>query len=432
MSSKTALNDIFLYNTFCLANLFFHQPFTNRNLLNSKLKKLSDSMKASFEDVKYSYNYLQQNGILYEVPPYSFVNFSLLKKLVREKGRRGGPFVILQPNFELLIRPEIAPSDFWFLIQIAELKQKDVVYRFLITENSLHNAFTNRIGAEEIRRFLLSGAGKEKLQENIDYFIDEIAKRTGEIRINRGAGFLVTKGHILKNLVHDEKLKKSLIRTLTPTVSLIHEKADVLDMFYYLKSKRYFPVLDMDKVEVSGGGEDVKLFLNKRECEYLLTAFYTLRDVGFEHDVRVNVSTLNNLIDQIEQSLSSDKSAVSRAVERSVRYKEDLKRSIKNYVLKSMKASLVLPDNLVLNRISEQYDGENPATLKKEIIRMVEFALKHKLKLLVSYYLLSHTKVDKVVELKYLYDSRVLYYHDRNTKKDDTVALDRIIFTMLL
>ncbi|MDD5067239.1 MAG: helicase-associated domain-containing protein [bacterium] len=432
MSSRTRLNNHFLYNLFCVANFFFHHKITNKNLISQKLKKLSEMLKVSVDDIRYSFVYLQQTNILYEINNYPFINFSLLKKEIKEENKRElRSFLILQANYEMLVKPEISAKAFWFLVQIAELKQKDIVYRFVMTENSIHNALVNKVSLMDIKKFLQFGTGRDKLTENVEYFLEEIDKRTGEIRISQGAGFLVTKSHILRNLVHDARLKKSLIKTISPTVSLINDRTDILDLFFYLKEKRYFPLLEMEKIEQINPDE-IKLHLNRKECEYILTAFYALKEIGFEHNIKVNFSLLNNLMNQIENNLQGDNDLMARAVEKAGRYKEELKRSVRSYVVKSLRANLVLPENLVLNKMADQYDGENPATIRKEIIKMIEFALKHKLKLLISFYSLYNKKIEKMVELKYLYDNRILYFYDRSERKEDTVAVDRIIFSMLL
>ena len=138
---------------------------------------------------------------------------------------------------------------------------------------------------------------------------------------------------------------------------------------------------------------------------------------------------LNNLSSRIEAILGEK--IISKAKEQSNRYKQELKSSIKSYVLKSLNASLTVPQNLVLNKIAVNYEGDNPATIRKEIIKMIEFAMNHKSKVLIGYYIFSK-KIEQFIVPKYLYDNRVLYFYNKEAKEEESIVLTKIIFTALL
>ena len=99
--------------------------------------------------------------------------------------------------------------------------------------------------------------------------------------------------------------------------------------------------------------DDLQVFLDKDEAEYFLAALYTLKKVGFEHHVKIDFNLLNNLRNKIEAILG-DK-VISKAKEHSNKYKQELESSIKSYVLKSLNASLTVPQNLVLNKIAVNF-----------------------------------------------------------------------------
>ncbi len=431
MSSKI-FDKEFLINLFIICNSFLHKGMKigkSKKQINKKLSDLSKTLKLSKEDTEYCFIYLKHNNIIFENMDYFFVNLNLLKKLLKEEkditGKRS--FIILQSNYELLVKPECSLNSFFFLIQFSEIKNKDVVYKFFITENSLHNAFLIGVTQVQIKNFLLKNSSIESIPHNVEYLIDDIHKRMGEIKLGYSRGYIIAKNHILKHLMSDDTIQDNIVKTISSTTGLLRSNINLWDLYFSLKEKKFFPNIDTEKVESINN--DFQVLLNEKEMESLLTMFYTMKEVGFEHHIKVDFNLLNNLVNHLENKLNER--IISKAVEKTIRYKQELKNSIKSYVLKSLKASVNIPKNLVLNQITDHYTGENPATIKKDIIKMIDFSSKHKLKFLIAYH--SFTKKSElIIEPKYLYNKKVLYYYNSETKEEENIEIKKIIFTALL
>ncbi len=430
MSLKTNSNKEFLFNLMLIANFISHKRIKNdsiKKIFSQKLKNLPGMLKIKKNDLEHYYNYLQEQNIIFENNKYLSINLNLLKKLIKNEKEKNIKNIILQSNFDLLVKPEISIQAFFLIIQFAEILNKDVVYRFVITENSLHNAFINKISAKKIELFLLKYSTLKVLPQNVKYLIDDVYNRSGEITIGHSSGYITAEKHILQSLLQDGTIGKSIIKSISPTAGLLKNDTNLSGLFYYLKSKKFFPLMDNEKVVKTK--DDFQISLNPEETEYFLAIIRTLKEVSFEHNIKTNFNLLNNISERIENAL--DKKAGIKAEKISTEYKNELKSSIKSYVLKSLKASLAIPQNLVLDKISASYKGDNPATTKKEIIKMVEFTLKHKVKLLVAYFSFSK-RIEQIVVPKYLYDKKVFYYYNKETKEEESIVLTKIVFTALL
>ncbi len=298
----------------------------------------------------------------------------------------------------------------------------------MITENSLHNAFVNKITVRMIKDVILQNSDLNKIPHNVEYFIDDVYKRIGEIKLGLSSGYIIAKGHILKMLVHDKRFKDSINKLVSSTTGLLKSDINLWDFYFELKNNSLFPIIEVNKVEKNS--DHIHILFNEKEVSTLLTAFYTLKDIGFEHHIKIDFHLLNNLINNIEKKM--DFKHISKSAERSVRYRQELKHSIKSYVLKSLKASISLPKNLVLNTISAHYKGENPATIKKDIIKMIEFCIKNKLKFSISYSSFSNKKNEHIIEGKYLYDNSIVYFINCLNKKEENIEINKIVFTALL
>lgn len=429
MSYKTNYDQSFFLDLVLAANYFFHNKVKkgkNKKNINQKIKIIAKLLKLNIEDIEYIFLFLTQNNILYEKSGYYFVNLNILIKHLKKEKKDENNTIIAQSNFELIVKPELSLISFFKLIQFSVLKSRDVVFKFVITENSLHNAYTQQVKAKEVKSFLAK-LSSQNLPHNLEYLIDDIYNRYGEIKLGYASGYMIAKNHIMKALLNDPALDKDISKPISHNTCLLTEDVNIWDLFHDLKAKNFFPEIDSEKVGKKD--EDFYITLHSKEVEYLLTTFHTLKEIGFHHDIKVDFNILNNLIDHLEMKLPEK--VRSKAAEKSIRYKQELKNSIKSYVLKSLKASIQIPQNLVLNKVALHYEGENPATTKKDIIKIVNYCLSHKLKFLIGYHTYSK-KAEEIIEPKYLYEKKVLYYYNRDTKEEEHIEVSKIIFAALI
>ncbi len=101
---------IFLIDLLLITNYFLHNKTKNpgqKKMLNHKINKLTRILKANKEDIEYGFLYLKHNGIIFEDSNYLFINLDILKKMIRNAKKTDGSNVIIQSNFELMIKPEL-------------------------------------------------------------------------------------------------------------------------------------------------------------------------------------------------------------------------------------------------------------------------------------------------------------------------------------
>jgi len=390
-------------------------------------KYLNQILKIKKSDLKNYYSLLQDKKIIIEKGSFVFIDIAPLMRIIKTKKQNKERNIVLQPNFELLVKPEIEPDKLMFLIQFAEIQNKDTVYKFIITRNSLHNAFCTGITQEEVKDFLKENISSKSLPHNIEYMINDVREHTGEIQLGFMPPYIVAEEPVLKGLLADKEIIKNIFKCISTNVCLLKADTNVWHLFFYLKEKNLLPVVDEEKIIQTE--DDFQVALNKEEAEYFLAALNTLKEIGFEHHIKIDFNLLDKISDRVIRILG--KTAITKAEERTGKYMQELKSSIKSYVLTSLKASLTVPQNLVLNKIAVNYEGDNPATTKKEIIKMIGFALKHKLKMLVSYHILSK-KEEQFIMPKYLYDNRVLYFYSKVTKEEESLVINKIVFTALM
>ncbi len=431
MLSKT---DEFNFNILLVSCFILHNKIKypgSKSRFKIRLNKLADSAKTSLEDIEYTLLFLLRQGIAYTENGYIYINLELVKKLLKKefKLKTESKSLIVQTNFEVIVKPEILIRNLFYLIQFCEFKKKDVIYRFRITPNSLHNGFILKWTPEKIIKFL-SENSENPVPENVDFLINEIYNRTGELTLGMAGSFVTGKKFAIQQIKEDNDIKKLILKEISPTLVLIDNKVSIDELFFLLKEKNFYPAIEKEKILTAK--DNFILHLSPEEIENFYSAILALKEIGFEHKLSVNYNLLNNLLEKIEKLLHKKISIKSKAVDRAVKYQQELKNSIKKYILKTVEASIQVPKILVSNRIAEQYKGENPAVKLKDMKKMIEYAIKNKILLIIRVYTpSSKTKYsDYLIEQRYLYKNSI-YAYVKELKEEQSFDLKKISFIML-
>ncbi len=431
MSSKISE---FNFNILLITSFILHNKMKYPKAKSSfkiKLNKLATAAKASPEEIEYTFLYLVRQGIIYTENEFLFINLDLIKNLLKKeyKKKENTKSIIIQPNFELLVKPEISLSSLFNLIQFSEFKKKDVIYKFKITPNSLHNAYILKWNSSKIIKFL-SENSENPVPENITFLINEVYERSGELKLGVAGCFLTGKKFVIQQIKEDENLKKLILKEISPTLLLIDSRISINELFFILKEKQFYPQIEKEKIY--SNADEFIIYFTQEEVKNFYAAILTLKEIGFEHKLSVNFNLLNNLIDKVEKKLKNKLLLKSKAVDEAIKYQQELKKSIKKYVLKTVEANLKTPKILVTNRIAEQYKGENPATKIREMKKMIEYAIKNKIFLIIKVYTPSAREkyVEYLIEPRYLYENR-LYGYVKELKEEQSFELKKISFIML-
>jgi len=400
----------------------------NKTTLNLKFKKLANNLKINPEQIEYAFIYLKNQGIIYNNENFFDVNLILLQNLLKKFLKTESPknVIIIQPNFEIIAKPNIALKDLFYLAQFSILKEKDVVYKFKITEDSLWKAFCSSWSDKKILN-LLSNLTDKQLPENILFTIKEVYKRKAEILLGKIGYFIIAKKFLIQQLEKDAEFKKLILKKISPSLLLLDNTIPIIDIYYKLRQKNFFPELLTEKI--SKINNEFILKLNNEEIENLYSAIITLKEIAVEHKISVQYNILNNLINKLDKIIQNN--IKSNAVKNSIIYQTELKNSIKQNILKTLKSYIKIPAYASPNKISEEYKGENPAQKLNDMKSLLNFAIIHKMlvviKLKPSY---KNEGEEYLAEPRYIYKDKV-YAYIKNLKLEKSFKFKDINFIML-
>ncbi len=432
MSSKTDIN---YYNLLIIVNFIFHNKikFKRKNSFNSKIKLLAEILQSTYDEIEYIFLYLLQQSYISIEEGYLKVNWDAIYLLilngVRIKKNKDDIHntVIFQNNFEIIVKPEIDLKNFLYIVKIAEFVSKDIVYRFKLTENSLHNAYLINITPESIINFIKES--NNTINDNVLYFVKDVYKRLGELRIYFSGGIISGNKFLIKHIQNIDEIKQYILRVISDNLIVLKSNSNLKEIFYILKEKKFFPIIETSEIEISYNR--YLLSLSSEELINIYSAVLTLNEISFSHNLSINFNIIKGVLNNIEKVISEkDK---KDAIEKVLLYKKALEKKIKEYILDSVKLHIDEPRILKTNAISSQFKGKNPATTKEEMEEMIDFAISHHLSLIVHYidsqFLLKSK--DYFVTPLYLYEN-ILKAVNKNTKEEIEFDLKKIKFLLLI
>jgi|GEM_PF-3527229 len=432
MLSKT---DDFNLSIIVIANFILHNRIRYslaKSALKIKLKNVAKNAKLSTEEIEYAYLYLLKQGILFIEDDYININFIMLEKILKRDIRVKKSLTdlfIIQNNFEIIVKPETDIKIMLDLIQICEFKNRDVVFRFSLTSNSIHNAFLLGWNNDKVIRFL-SQYTQNSLPQNVIFLINETFKRTGEIVIGKAGLYITGDKFIMQQIKADEILKEHILKEISAKLFLMDDKFSAMDIFQNLKSKDFFPEIKSGKIDRKG--DDILLRLTEQDINYIYSAIIALKEIGYEYNISVDYNIISNLLQNIESKFSRQKISESQAIEIAVKYKQELKNHINKEILKRVEADLNINGTIIKNEKALQYQGKNPALNIKEMKNLIEFAIQKRLYIVLRIYtnLKKREFNDYIIDPKYFYRNRV-YGYVKDLKEEKSFDLKRCKFILL-
>ena len=319
---------------------------------------------------------------------------------------RNGRF-ILQPNLEILSPPDLSFDMYMRLFSIAELREVDVLARFRVSPQTVHQAMSRGWDGASLREFLRTHSATG-LPEMVDALIQECERKHGEIEIAPAAGYLVSeRPELLDELLVQKKVASLLGVRLSPTTAALDPSTRVDELVDALKRRGYMP-------NVASGKPD-----------------------GEQHDISLKRSELLQLAGFLEAAIQSFNA-------RSIPLPEDLER-LRDRVRRSLRG---IPESECRSALDDccrsfeslfrggpsrddvqalsQYRGANPATCESDIARLIEYAIERRLCLEIVYRAeRSGRDTTRSIE-PILVDHGVLYGFCRHRKGERPFRIDRI------
>ena len=314
---------------------------------------------------------------------------------------------ILQPNLEILSPPDLSSALYMQLFSIAELKEVDVLARFRVSPQTVHQAMSRGWDGASLRSFLRTHSATG-LPEMVEALIQECENKHGEIEIAPAAGYLVSeRPELLDELLVQKNVASHLGVRLSPTTAALKPSTRIEELVDALNRRGYMPNV----------------------------ASRTADDE--QHTITLNRSELLQLAGFLEN-------AVQSFAARSVPLPEDLKRLLKR-IRRSLRS---IPDSEIQGALNDccqsfeslfrdgpsrdgiqalsQYKGANPAAGEVEISRLIEYAIDHRLCLEINY-IAERSARESCRSIKpILVDHGVLYGFCRLRKGERPFRLERI------
>ena len=328
-------------------------------------------------------------------------------KINRESSsRRNGRF-ILQPNLEILSPPDLSFALYMRLFSIAELREVDVLARFRVSPQTVHQAMSRGWDGASLREFFRTHSATG-LPEMVDALIQECERKHGEIQIAPASGYLVSeRPELLDELLVQKKVASLLGVRLSPTAAALKPSTRIDELVDALNGRGYMP-------NVASGKPDDE-----------------------QHSISLKRSELLQLAGFLETAIQSFGA-------RSIPLPEDLER-LRKRVRRSLQG---IPDSECRNAFDDccrsfetlfrggpyrddiqalsGYTGANPATGEGDISRLIEYAMEHRLCLEIVFTTERSAKTTSRSIEPILADDGVLYGFCRHRKGERPFRIDRI------
>ena len=324
-----------------------------------------------------------------------------------ETGSHSNGRFILQPNLEILSPPDLSCALYMDLFSIAELKEVDVLARFRVSPQTVHQAMSRGWDGASLRAFLRDHSATG-LPEMVEALIQECESKHGEIEISPASGYLVSeRPELLDELLVQKKVASHLGVRLSPTTAALNPSTRIEQLVDALNSRGYMPNVA------------------SRETD------------DEQHNITLKRSELLQLTGFLETAIQS-------FAARSVPLPEDLKRLLKRF-RRSLRS---IPDSESHGALNDycrsfeslfrggssrddiqalsQYQGANPAAGEDDVSRLIEYAIDHRLCLEINYIAERNAKSTSRSIEPILVDHGVLYGFCRQRKGERPFRLDRI------
>lgn len=324
-----------------------------------------------------------------------------------ERGSYSNGRFILQPNLEILSPPDLTVALYMDLFSIAELKEVDVLARFRVSPQTVHQAMSRGWDGASLRAFLRNHSATG-LPEMVEALIQECESKHGEIEISPASGYLVSeRPELLDELLVQKKVASHLGVRLSPTTAALNPSTRIDQLVDALNRGGYMPNVASRMTD----DEQHNITLKRSEllqlAGFLDTAIqsFASRSVPLPEDLNRLLKRLRGSIRSIPDSEGhGDLNDYSRSFETLFRggsSRDDI-------------------------RALSQYQGANPAAGEGDISRLIEYAIDHRLCLEVNYIAERSAKSKSRSIEPILVDHGVLYGFCRQRKGERPFRLDRI------
>jgi Helicase conserved C-terminal domain len=325
-------------------------------------------------------------------------------------------FTVL-PNLDIVAPPDLNLLRFYHLRQFTAIRHIDVMSTLAITHDSVRAAMEHGLKGEDILAFLEEGC-PGGLPETVRHLVNECSNRYGEVVIGYSGGYI---------LVDDPALEKDIrsSKTLAPWIKdvqgdnmiLLNRDVDVPHMAEELKLMGFMPSVDSENVYASSDGR-LRFSLTPQDLGALMAVLRFVGHVESELGVELTEEKLLPLMNALrpgnggELSIDHYTDVLSKRFEKL--FDASIRKRLDAVTSKYRRQMREFIEQQSHKRARPVYPHTNPATTKKEIRSLLEFAIEHDSRVVMDYTRSTGEEIVEPVQPESLNHDKLFAFNEEN------------------
>jgi hypothetical protein len=317
---------------------------------------------------------------------------------------------VLQPNFEVLVPPDLSYTHYLKLCGLSDLKTQDVMTCFDLSQDSIRHAFTRGFSGSDLRTFFTQHSATG-LPHMVESLIEECENKYGEIEIIPSIGFLkVNSPELLDELYAQPRIARVLKDRLSPTIAPLYNATKPESLVQILHQQGYMPHLAQE--EEAGNEDHHQIVFTTSELSELV-AYLDVSSEMLLARTEGQLEELSYLISRLKRPLRRAPYEPRQQAEE--RYRQTFEQR--------------KPDHREGLEDLLRYAGTNPATESNAMRTLIGYAINHQLRVEIAY---GSSKGDghRIIE-PFSEDLTMLYAFCQTRRGDRVFRLDKIFFARL-
>jgi hypothetical protein len=320
------------------------------------------------------------------------------------------------------------------LSQIAVVKNVDVMTTLEINKDSIRESMDRGMDGDEILSFL-EESNRGAVPETVRHLVSELNKKHGEINISMASAYIKTGDPVLfESLKRNRRFKEVIKDTIDDKAIVLHPAANLQKLATDLQKLGYLPEFESENVQVGRQGK-VLLSLTQDEFYHVLAVLNFIQMIEDEFGESITEDKTMPLIEKLKADLGGTKVLSTFGVAMSKtffkRFMGVLGGRIDKQTKKYKKQISRLMETVPRTQNKYDFSGPNPATKKKDIKKMLDFASKHELPLEVRF-LNRHEEENKDILEPESVDGNKVYGFFKYKDDYSVVRIDRIVKLKLM
>lgn len=345
-------------------------------------------------------------------------------------------WIIIQPNCEIVAPPDLALGSLLSLCGFCEVRSVDVMTLLAVTRESLQRALDVGVRGEHVRS-LLGKLSRSGVPPTVNQLISDCLEKHGEAIVGSAGGYILSDDPaVIEQIRQQAKLEDFIKETIGDKGLILAPGVNFEKLARDLRALGLMPRVESGTVETS---RDNRFHLNLSAEEYyeLLALLDLIEVVEEELGTEIVEDRGIALIHRIQP----DSAGYAMIHEEAQRIASIYARRLKQ-ALQALRAEIEEKYKSQVSRIVARaqshrgptryhYRGPNPASERKDILALLEFASQHELEAEIQYVRRNEAEATLRIVPKSFEGNRV-YAFCVESDRDAMYSLDRILKATLV